>query len=330
MKIVFFFIFFLFFFNTESQQVITVNAAKPEVKKIDDFLELPASVIANESVDITSVVSEKIKKILFKEGKYVKKNQLLVELNDLEEQAKLRQISAELEEANLNYERAEKLISKGNISQSILDNRFMVKQKLTAQMDEMRAKIDDLKIKAPFDGITSVRNFSEGSFVKPGDIITNLYDIKKLKVQAFVPENFTTKVTENTKFIITSNLINNLNVNGNVSVIDPLIDSNTRSFKILGIIENKKSIIKPGMMVTLKLLFNKRNAILLRENSVFNQDNLSYVYVVSSENKISKKKIEVGIKIDGMVEILKGINADDLVVYEGINKIRDGSAVKIK
>ena len=57
-------------------------------------------------------------------------------------------------------------------------------------------------------------------------------------------------MTENTKFIITSNLINNLNVNGNVSVIDPLIDSNTRSFKILGIIENKKSIIKPGMMVT--------------------------------------------------------------------------------
>jgi len=126
MKIVFFFIFFLFFFNTESQQVITVNAAKPEVKMIDDFLELPATVIANESVDITSVVSEKIKKILFKEGKYVKKNQLLVELNDLEEQAKLRQISAELKEANLNYERAEKLISKGNISQSILDNRFMV------------------------------------------------------------------------------------------------------------------------------------------------------------------------------------------------------------
>ena len=77
----------------------------------------------------------------------------------------------------------------------------MVKQKLTAQIDEMRAKIDDLKIKNP-DGITSVRNFSEGSFIKPGDIITNLYDVKKLKVQAFVPENFTTKVTENTKFTL--------------------------------------------------------------------------------------------------------------------------------
>ena len=101
------------FTKVESQQTIIVSASNPLVKKIDNFLELPASVIANESVNITSVVSEKIKSIFFQEGKFVKKNQLLIELIDSEEQAKLRQISAELEEAELNYQRAEKLISKG-------------------------------------------------------------------------------------------------------------------------------------------------------------------------------------------------------------------------
>ena len=206
----------------------------------------------------------------------------------------------------------------------------MLKRKLTAQVDEIKAKIEDLKIRAPFDGITSVRNFSEGSFIKPGDIITNLYDIKKLKIQAFVPENFITKVTENTKFKISSNLINNLRVSGSVSVIDPLIDAKTRTFKVIGIIDNKSKLLKPGMMINLKLLFNKRNAMLLRENSVFNLDNLSYVYVVNNENKIFKKQIEIGTKLDGMVEILNGIDPNDLVVYEGINKIRDGSTVKIK
>ena len=84
------------------------------------------------------------------------------------------------------------------------------------------------------------------------------------------------------------------------------------------------------MMINLKLLFNKRNAMLLRENSVFNLDNLSYVYVVNNENKIFKKQIEIGTKLDGMVEILRGIDPNDLVVFEGINKIRDGSTVKIK
>ena len=130
MKIKLILIFIFIFNNVDSQQIITVSASTPEIKQVDDILELPASLIANESVDITSVVSEKIKKILFQEGKFVKKNQLLVELIDSEEQAKLRQISAELEEAELNYERAKKLISKGNISQSILDNRIMIKKKI--------------------------------------------------------------------------------------------------------------------------------------------------------------------------------------------------------
>ena len=58
------------------------------------------------------------------------------------------------------------------------------------------------------------------------------------------------------------------------------------------------------MMINLKLLFSKRNAILLRENSVFNQDNLSYVYLIDNQNKILKKQIEIGVKFDGMVEIL--------------------------
>ncbi len=329
-KLILIFIFIFICNNVDSQQIITVSASTPEIKKVDDILELPASLIANESVDITSVVSEKIEKILFQEGKFVKKDQLLVELTDSEEQAKLRQISAELEEAELNYERAKKLISKGNISQSILDNRIMIKKKLTAQMDEIKAQIEDLKIKAPFDGLTSVRNFSEGSFIKPGDVITNLYDIKKLKVQAYVPENFVDKVKENTEFTITSNLIDDLKVNGNISIIDPLIDSNTRTFKIIGVVDNKKKDIKPGMMINLKLLFSKRNAILLRENSVFNQDNLSYVYLVDKQNKILKKQIEVGSKFNGMIEVLNGIKQNDLVVYEGINKIRDGSSVKVR
>ena len=99
-------------FQNEFVAITKYSKSTPEIKKVDDILELPASLIANESVDITSVVSEKIEKILFQEGKFVKKNQLLVELTDSEEQAKLRQISAELEEAELNYERAKKLISK--------------------------------------------------------------------------------------------------------------------------------------------------------------------------------------------------------------------------
>ena len=84
------------------------------------------------------------------------------------------------------------------------------------------------------------------------------------------------------------------------------------------------------MMVKLKLLFEKRESLLIRENSVFNQDDISFVYLVNKNKKIEKKQINVGLKFDGMIEVKDGIKANDLIVYEGINKIKNGIEVKIK
>ena len=96
----------ILFNNAFAQNQVVVGAQEPKVEQISDILELPGSVLANESVKITSVVSEKIDKILFEEGMFVKKNQLLIELLDNEEKAILNQVNAELEEANINYNRA--------------------------------------------------------------------------------------------------------------------------------------------------------------------------------------------------------------------------------
>ena len=326
----FFLIFFLFYTDSSSQQIITVVAQPPEKKITNDILKLPAKILANEKVLITTVVSEKIKKIAFEEGKFVKKNQVLIELIDDEERAIKKQILAEVKEAHLNYERANKLFSKGNISQTVLDNRLMLKDKLNARLEEINAKINDLKVLAPFDGITSVKNFSEGSLVQPGEIITTLYDIQNLKIQAKVPEKFINKINNQSIFYLRSSIDNDLNVKGKVSIIDPLIDDETRTFKIIGIIKNPNNLLKPGLMVNLTFNFNDRESFFIRENAVFNQDNISYVYLVNKKNIVLKKKVNVGLRKDGLVEIIDGLSSFDLVVYEGINKIKEGTSVKIK
>ncbi|MAI60728.1 MAG: hypothetical protein CMM92_06890 [Rickettsiales bacterium] len=330
MNLFFFLIFFLFFSDSFSQQAITVVAQPPEKKITKDVLKLPAKILANEKVQVTTVISEKIKKIVFKEGKFVKKNQILIELFDDEENAIKKQILAEVKEAQMNYERASKLFSKGNISQTILDNRLMLKDKLNARLEEINAKINDLKILAPFDGITGVKSFSEGSLVKPGDVITTLYDIKKLKIQAKVPEKFINKINDKTIFSLRSSIDSDMNIKGKVSIIDPLIDDETRTFKIIGIINNPNSLLKPGLMVNLTFNFNDRESFFIRENAVFNQDNITYVYLVNKKNTVLKKKVNIGLRKDGLVEIIDGLSSFDLVVYEGINKIKEGTPVKIK
>ena len=121
-----------------------------------------------------------------------------------------------------------------------------------------------------------------------------------------------------------------MNVKGKVSIIDPLIDDETRTFKIIGIIKNPNNLLKPGLMVNLTFNFNDRESFFIRENAVFNQDNISYVYLVNKKNTVLKKKVNIGLRKDGFVEIIDGLSSFDLVVYEGINKIKDGTLVKIK
>ena len=110
-KKVLFYFFYFYFYQGWIKQTIIVSASTT-AKKIDNFLELPASVIAMKGKHYSVVSENKIN--FFSRGKFVKKNQLLIELIDSEEQVKLRQISGELD-SELNYQRAEKLISKGNI-----------------------------------------------------------------------------------------------------------------------------------------------------------------------------------------------------------------------
>tara|TARA_B100000579_G_C22702520_1_gene790490 strand:+ start:75 stop:1082 length:1008 start_codon:yes stop_codon:yes gene_type:complete len=329
----FFVVFFFFFSNiiySQDNKAILVNAQKPKNQEIVDTLELPGTVLANEEVKITSVVSEKIRKILFSEGSFVNKGQLLIELINDEEKAVLKQIEAELNEAELNYERARKLSNKGNISQSILDNRLMTKRKLISKIDEIKAQIEDLNIRAPFSGFTSSRNFSEGALVEPGDIIANLYDIKKLKIQAFVPENYIEEIELNSNLKVEINLKEKKNIDGKIILIDPLVDQKTRSFKILGKISNINNKIKPGMMVLVKISMEKRQALLINEGAITSQDDNSFVYIIDKNNKVKKSKVDIGSRNQGMVEILNGIKKDSLIVFEGINKIREGSIVRIK
>ena len=84
------------------------------------------------------------------------------------------------------------------------------------------------------------------------------------------------------------------------------------------------------MMVSINIPLKEKKSFVIRENAISNQDDISFVFVVNNKNIIDKKIIEVGIRNNGMVEVINGLSPNDLVVYEGINKIKEGSKVKLK
>ncbi len=307
---------------------ILVNFINPKKELITDKIELPATIKSNEKVDITSTVAEKIQEVLFVEGVSVKKDKILVILNNFEETAILKQFEAELKEAEINYQRALSLSKKGNISQSILDNRLTEKIRLTGKVDEIKAKINDLVLKAPFDGTVGLRNFSVGAFVKPGDVITTIYDFNTLKVEASVPEAYVGRIKIKDIVQIKVNSSDIIH-SGEVYVIDPYVDEKTRTFRIISKIENKKEL-KPGMMAKKILNFDSKESVVVPESAIIPIDNQTFIYVVGDENVIKKVQVSIGKRLDGKVEIKKGLKLSDKIVFEGVNKLKAGIKVKIK
>ena len=330
------FVIFLFFVlenninSQENNNLVSVKVVNPKSLIFKNEIKITGSIEANENVDITSVVSEKIKEIKFNEGSFVKKDDVLVILENLEELAQLKQVQAELDESEINFLRAQKLFKEGNTSQAILDRRLKEKKKLEGKYEEVQAKISDLILKAPFDGMLGTKNFSEGAFLVPGDIVVSIYDIKQVKVKINIPERYSNNLKIGQKFeaIIPSNKKEKLD--GNIFAIDPLIDRSTRTFIVLGIIKNNKNqSFKPGMMVNVRIVLESNNQLSIPEGSIIPEDDETYIFIVNSKNIVKKKKIEIGKRKDGLVEVLDGISADEIVVFEGTNKVRDGTKVVI-
>ena len=83
-------------------------------------------------------------------------------------------------------------------------------------------------------------------------------------------------------------------------------------------------------MINLIFKFKEREALLVRENAILNQDDISFLYVVNNKNEVFKRKIIIGSRKNGLVEIQNGITKNDLIIFEGINKIKPGALVKVQ
>ena len=324
----------LFFVNSQTLNAGTITIPKVKAVKVKNIqikeeLSLSGSIIANESVELTSVISEKIKKIKFIEGSLIKKNTVLVEFQNSEELAVLKQVQADLEESNLKYERAMKLLSEGNISQAVVDKRFKEKKVLEGRFEEISAKIEDLVIKAPFDGVIGTKNFSIGSFVNPGQVIANFYDINTVKIKFFLPEKYIPMVKVNQE--VKAKFLNrNLDITGKIYAINPSVDNKTRTFEVLALVkENKNLFLKPGMMVSVKLLFNEQSVLSVPEGSIIPEGEDTYVFIVDEKNNVEKKLVKIGIRKKGIIEVIAGLKKNDLVVSEGTNKIKAGLRVEL-
>ena len=224
------------------------------LKEISDRVEALGTALANESVNITSNVSEKIEEIHFEDGQSVKAGEILVVLNQAEEQANLKQAQAVRGERKLALDRLLQLDERKLAAPDEIDRTRLELAQAEASITAIKARISDRVIRAPFDGVVGLRDISVGALVESGDLIATLDDTSRIKLDFSVPAMFLAELKPGLKIKARATALGNKEYRGKVRSIDSRVDPVTRSVQVRALLPNPDGSIIPGILMQVDLL----------------------------------------------------------------------------
>ncbi len=283
---------------------------------------------SNESVVVRPEISGRIAKIEFDEGKPARNGQLLVALDDSVHAAELQQAKANLALQSSNYERTAELARNNFVSANAKDQALNNLRVAEASLALAQARLAKTRILAPFSGIIGIRQVSVGDYVKEGQDLATLEDISSLKVDFRIPELFLTSLRRGQGVEVQTDALPGRIHAAVLDAIDPLVDENGRALLLRGRLKNQDGALRPGMFVRTRLIIAERPvALTIPEEALVPVGANQYVFRVS-EGKAARVKVDTGVRREGRVEIVAGLNAGDIVVTAGQMKLRDGVAVR--
>ena len=201
-----------------------------------------------------------------------------------------------------------------------IDNRFVKKGEVILKLK------DGTNIVADFNGKLGKREIAQGVLGSESLIVT-LDDLKKVVIDIKIPENYVSVLKPKLKAEITSSAFNKV-FKGKIETISSRIDPSTRSILSRVVVDNSEFEIIPGQLMTVKIIYEETSEIGVPESAVTIQGETAFVYAIN-DDVAEKRNIKIGKRNFGKVSILSGINEGDLVISEGVSKVRDKTKVKI-
>ena len=312
-----------------------------------------ANIEAIKNIDIRSRVRSFLEKSFIDEGMTVKKGQLLFKLNDQEFKVNLSKAKAALSNAlaeskatSLEVDRVKLLVERKVISKSELE---VAESKLSAD----RAKIDEAKslvqsaedqlaytnIRAPFDGIVDRIPLKTGSLIDEGTLLTSLSDISSMYAYFSFPENEYLQYARKNK----DGALNKNNgvkmvladgfdypYAGKIETVEAEIEQKTGSINFRANFPNPQKLLRHGATGKIYIDNIAQQVVLVPQQSVFDIQDKSYVYVVDNKNMLHMRAFVPQTRLSESYIVKSGLKSGDRILYEGAQNVKDGMVIKPK
>ena len=313
----------------QNARVVTVEAVTLQPTQLVETVSSIGNLVADESVVIRPEVDGRIVEIAFDEGQPVQAGQLLFRLDAAIFQAQLRESEARLDLTRRTYERARTLREKGASSAEILDRALSEYRMAEASVELNRARLEKMRIVAPFSGTIGLRQVSLGAFVEAKNELVTLVNLDSLKVEFRLPERYYRVIAEGGLVRAAPDALPGEVFEGRIYAIAPVVDINGRSVAVKARVANPERRLRPGMFVRVSLLVDRRaDALVAPESAIVQRGDGHFVYRVE-DGKAVLAKVRLGLRQTGRIEVVDGLSAGDTIVTAGQIKLRPGDRVKV-
>ncbi len=315
-------------------ETVTSTQAKTESWAAD--LTAVGTLTAVQGVTVAAELDGKVVKIGFVPGAAVKKGDLLARQDTSSEEAQLPGLTAQMKLARTELARDDKMLVDKIISQSDYDKAAAAYDQAVAQVNNVRATIEKKTIRAPFTGRLGIRQINLGQILRQGDPIVSLQTLSPIFVDFSLPQQQMAQIHVGLPVRVTCDALPGDTVEGRITAINPLVDSDTRTIKLQATVTNRAEKLRPGMFVNVAVGLAARPKVLaIPATAVLYAPYGDSVFVIDGQKDgkkgltLRQQFVRLGEKRGDFVAVTSGLKEGEVIVTTGVFKLRNGQSAVI-
>lgn len=322
------------YFDNMPEEPATITATEASEERWNRETTAVGTFRAVNGAELTTEAGGIVTEIHFNNGDAVQEGQRLVSLDIEADEAELERLQSAEKLASLELERYQRLYEEGNSSQSELQRRESEAAQTIASVRAQQARIRQKTIRAPFDGISGIRQVNIGQYVSPGNPVVAVQSLDPIYLDFTLPERQFANIRAGLSLSARVDTYADRTFDGEVTAIEPSVSESTRTFKAQATLENPDRELRPGMFGRVTLdLGEPRNLLVVPQSAIQFDPYGNSVYVIREDDegdlRAQRRFIRTGERRGDLIAVTDGLELGDRVATSGLLKLRNDALVKI-
>lgn len=292
--------------------------------RVVDNVRATGRIEAVNAIELRPDEQGRVTAILFREGQYVERGTPLVQIDDEMLKAQAAKAEAERDLAKQKLARAERLRTDNANAPADYDEAAAGARAAEATLAALQLQIRRTTVRAPFSGVVGQRYVSQGDYVTTGSRLLALQTIDPQRAVIEIPERHASSLRPGQSVEFTVAARPERTFRAVVDFVDPAVDSASRTILVKGRVPNPGRVLMPGMFIEARLATGTRaGAIIVPEDAIQPLRTANVLWAVV-DGKAARRTVVLGARTAGMVEVLSGVNAGEMVVVGGLERMNEG------